>query len=75
MFKQLASHPAYILKFAIYILFIAFAAIFYFSNTLAIQDKNMKIISSLLLLFYGSYRMLRTYQDFKAEIRDEQRQD
>jgi len=71
MFNQLIKHPAYIFKFAIYILFICFAMIFYFSNLMADQDKSLKVIYAVLLFFYGAYRMARTYQDFKKELRDE----
>ncbi len=74
MFKFLIKHPGYIFKFAIYILFVSFAFIFYFSNILDTQDKNLKLIYSLLLFLYGAYRLVRTYQEFHSEIRDEQEQ-
>ena len=74
MFKDLINHPGYIFKFAIYILFISFAFIFYFSDILDSQDKDLKLIYSLLLFLYGAYRMIRTYQDFRSELRDEQQQ-
>ncbi len=72
MFKELANRPAYIFKFAIYLLFISFAFIFYFSNILEQQDKNLKLVYSLLLLLYGSYRLVRSYQDFRKDIRADQ---
>ncbi len=72
MFKKLITHPAYIFKFAIYLLFICFAIIFYFSDMLATQDKSLRNLYSALLLLYGGYRMIRTYQDFQAEIRNEE---
>jgi hypothetical protein len=72
MFKHLINHPAYIFKFAIYILFVFFAVVFYVSDIMGEQDKSLKTIYSVLLFFYGSYRLIRTYQDFKTEIRGEE---
>jgi hypothetical protein len=72
MFKSLIQHPGYIFKFAIYLLFICFAFVFYFSDMLKNQEKNLNLIYSLLLFLYGAYRLVRTWQDFKKELRDEQ---
>ncbi len=71
MFRQLIRHPVYIFKFAIYVLFICFAVIFYFSGILPDLDKSVKNMYAVIILLYGSYRMVRTYQDFKAELRNE----
>jgi hypothetical protein len=73
LFRKLIGRPAYIFKFAIYLLFICFAVIFYFSNLLDNgQDRNLKNIYSVLLLIYGTYRLIRTWQDFQKELRDEE---
>lgn len=72
MFQQLVKHPAYIFKFAIYLLFISFAVLFYVSDILAVQDKTLKIMYSAILFLYGAYRLVRTYQEFKAETRHEE---
>jgi hypothetical protein len=73
VFKKLIHHPAYIFKFAIYILFISFAFIFYFSKALDLQmEGHLKGMFAALLFIYGSYRFIRTYQDFNAELRNEE---
>lgn len=73
MFKKLIERPAYIFKFAIYLLFIGFAFIFYFSNLMEDrQEGNLKMVYTVLLFVYGSYRLLRTYQDFKLEDRNDE---
>ncbi len=69
MYKQLIKHPAYIFKLAIYCLFICFAGIFYFTPSLTGVDGNVRSLYAVLLLVYGSYRLIRTYQDFKTDIR------
>jgi hypothetical protein len=69
MYKQLIKHPAYIFKFAIYCLFICFAGIFYFTPSISGVDGNVRTLYAVLLLVYGLYRMIRTYQDFKTDIR------
>jgi len=73
VFKKLIEYPAYLFKFAIYLLFISFSFILYFSKVLDFQgENNMKGLYCILLLLYGSYRLLRTFQDFKAELRNEE---
>ena len=68
MFKQLVKYPAYIFKFAIYILFLCFAVLFYFSNINAEINQNIRTLYSAMLFLYGAYRTVRTYQDFQKEI-------
>ncbi len=73
MFKKLIERPTYIFKFAIYLLFIGFAVIFYFSDLMeGSQDGNLKNVYTILLFVYGSYRLVRTYQDFKLEDRNDE---
>lgn len=72
MFKSLIQRPAYIFKFAIYVLFICFAAVFYFSDILGPQqDESLSNLYALLMALYGGYRLIRTWQDFQAELRHE----
>jgi hypothetical protein len=68
MLNQLVKYPAYIFKFAIYILFLCFAVLFYFSNINAELTQNIRTLYSAMLFLYGAYRTVRTYQDFKKEI-------
>ena len=74
MFKQLVKYPAYIFKFAIYILFLCLAVLFYFSNINPEINSSIRTLYASLMFLYGAYRMLRTYQDFQKEIlsRDEE---
>ncbi|MES2616887.1 MAG: hypothetical protein V4613_03355 [Bacteroidota bacterium] len=71
MLKELIRHPAFIFRFAIYLLFVSFAVIFYFSNLMTDEDKTTKNIYSGLLFVYGIYRLIRSYQEFKALLREE----
>jgi prepilin signal peptidase PulO-like enzyme (type II secretory pathway) len=66
--KTLIQYPAYIFKFALYVLFIVIAGLFYFSDNLAMADQSVKSAMSIAMFLYGAYRMIRTYQDFKKEI-------
>jgi hypothetical protein len=68
MLNQLVKYPAYIFKFAIYILFLCFAVLFYFSNINAELTQNIRTLYSAMLFLYGAYRTVRTYQDFNKEI-------
>lgn len=74
MFKQLVKYPAYIFKFAIYILFLCFAVLFYFTKINAELTQNMRILYSSMLFLYGAYRTVRTYQDFQKEIASDNEQ-
>jgi prepilin signal peptidase PulO-like enzyme (type II secretory pathway) len=66
--KSLIQYPAYIFKFALYVLFIVIAGLFYFSDNLAMADQSVKSAMSIAMFLYGAYRMIRTYQDFKNEL-------
>lgn len=74
MFKQLVKYPAYIFKFAIYILFLCFAVLFYFSNINPALTQNIRILYASMLFLYGGYRTVRTYQDFQKEIASDNEQ-
>lgn len=36
------------------------------------MEGNLKGMFATLLFIYGSYRLIRTYQDFKTELRNEE---
>ena len=72
MFQKLIKHPTYIFKFAIYFLFVFLAIMLYFSNLFTVKDTNLKLTYCLVLLLYGVYRIVRAYQDFKQEIKNEE---
>lgn len=74
-FKPLIQSPGYIFKFGIYLLFIVFALLLFFKDIEGFNDKSLKNIYSVTLFLYGSYRMIRTYQEFKAEIREKNQED
>jgi len=68
VFQNLIKHPAYILKFAIYFLFVCFAVILYFSNIFTVENKSLKVTYCAVLFLYGTYRFVRAYQEFQKEI-------
>lgn len=74
-FKQLIQSPGYIFKFGLYLLFIVFALLLYFKDIEGFNDKSLKNVYSITLFLYGTYRMIRTFQEFKAEMREKDQQD
>ncbi len=69
--KSLIQYPSYIFKFALYVLFIVIAILFYLSDNLRMADDSIKSAMSIAMFLYGAYRMIRTYQDFKNELKSE----
>ena len=69
--KSLIQYPSYIFKFALYVLFIVIAVMFYLSDNLRMADDSIKSAMSIAMFLYGAYRMIRTYQDFKNELKSE----
>lgn len=69
-FKQLIQSPGYIFKFGIYLLFLVFALLLFFKDIEGFNDNGMKRLYSVVLFLYGSYRMIRTYQEFQSEQRE-----
>ncbi len=47
----------------------------YFKDIEGFNDKSLKTIYSAALLLYGLYRIIRTYQDLKAEIKENNNSD
>lgn len=73
IFDELVKRPGYIFKFAIYVLFVCFAGILYFSHIFDKQiDKSIKTIYSVLIFLYGCYRLARTWQDLQSDIRNDE---
>jgi len=70
--KSLIQYPSYIFKFALYVLFIVIAILFYLSDNLRMADDSIKSAMSIAMFLYGAYRMIRTYQDFKNELKSEE---
>lgn len=69
--KSLIQYPSYIFKFALYVLFIVISIMFYLSDNLRMADDSIKSAMSIAMFLYGAYRMIRTYQDFKNELKSE----
>lgn len=69
--KSLIQYPSYIFKFALYVLFIVISIMFYLSDNLRMADDSIKSALSIAMFLYGAYRMIRTYQDFKNELKSE----
>lgn len=73
IFDELVKRPGYIFKFAIYILFVCFAGILYFSPVFDKQiDKSMRTLYAAIVLLYGVYRLVRTWQDLQSDIRNDE---
>jgi prepilin signal peptidase PulO-like enzyme (type II secretory pathway) len=74
-FKEILKYPGYVFKFGIYLVFILMALMIYFKDIEGFNDKSLKTIYSAALLLYGLYRIIRTYQDLKAEIKENNNSD
>lgn len=71
-FKKLIQYPRYILKFGMCLFFILFPIIFYFRDRQLFSSKSQDQIFLVLTFIYGVYRFIRTYQEYKADLKDEQ---
>lgn len=68
--KDILKYPGYIFKFGIYLVFIFMALMIYFKDIQGFNDKSLKLVYAAALFLYGAYRMIRTYQDLQAEMKE-----